>query len=200
MTEHRPFIDAIIASPADDLPRLVYADFLEEQGQIPAAEFIRQQCVGEHLVVPMSLGSPAIESLFGRGWQTNCKCVTNKTGSYIYRGYHKNLQLVKYTRGFASEIRCALADWMTHGPTIVREHPIEQVEISDREPWGVGGRWYWNKVGSFHWASDLLIPQELCWWDDYLSPPYRTAESAHAALSEHLIKWTKAKATTLRGN
>lgn len=41
---HRQFIDAIIAAPDDDLPRLVYADYLDEIGESERAEFIRLQC------------------------------------------------------------------------------------------------------------------------------------------------------------
>ena len=41
---HDAFLHAIHASPADDLPRLVYADWLEENGDAPRAEFIRVQC------------------------------------------------------------------------------------------------------------------------------------------------------------
>ena len=46
MDEHFPFLKAIAANPADDLPRLVYADFLEESGEpdaIARAHFIRAQ-------------------------------------------------------------------------------------------------------------------------------------------------------------
>jgi uncharacterized protein (TIGR02996 family) len=38
------FLRAIIAAPDDDLPRLVYADFLDEHGDPARAEFIRVQC------------------------------------------------------------------------------------------------------------------------------------------------------------
>lgn len=41
-SERQHFMDAIVASPNDDAPRLVYADWLEEQGD-PRAEFIRLQ-------------------------------------------------------------------------------------------------------------------------------------------------------------
>ena len=43
MTDRDAFIQAICASPGDDLPRLVYADWLEENGQAERAEFIRLQ-------------------------------------------------------------------------------------------------------------------------------------------------------------
>ena len=46
MIEHQPFLAAIAASPDDDLPRLVYADYLEESGvpgRVARAHFIRKQ-------------------------------------------------------------------------------------------------------------------------------------------------------------
>jgi uncharacterized protein (TIGR02996 family) len=39
---YEPFLETILDNPADDGPRLVYADWLEEQGD-PRAEFIRDQ-------------------------------------------------------------------------------------------------------------------------------------------------------------
>lgn len=43
------FIACICASPADDGPRLVYADFLEEQGRADRAELIRVQIALSHI-------------------------------------------------------------------------------------------------------------------------------------------------------
>src|SRR5258708_3140171 len=40
---HDPFLTAILDNIDDDLPRLVYADWLEERGD-PRGEFIRVQC------------------------------------------------------------------------------------------------------------------------------------------------------------
>lgn len=37
-------IAAVIAAPDDDMPRLVYADFLEERGDADRATFVRVQC------------------------------------------------------------------------------------------------------------------------------------------------------------
>ena len=44
-TAHDAFLEAIIAAPGDDTPRLVYADWLEEHGEGERAEFIRVQIV-----------------------------------------------------------------------------------------------------------------------------------------------------------
>ena len=38
------FLQTISAAPDDDLPRLVFADWLEERGDAERAEFIRLQC------------------------------------------------------------------------------------------------------------------------------------------------------------
>lgn len=43
--EEDALIAAILADPADDLPRLVYADWLGEHGREDRAEFIRLQCL-----------------------------------------------------------------------------------------------------------------------------------------------------------
>lgn len=40
---------AVCESPEDDTPRLVYADWLEENGKPERAELIRLQCEGSHL-------------------------------------------------------------------------------------------------------------------------------------------------------
>ena len=42
--EHQGFLQAIRANPADDSPRLIYSDWLEEHGEPEWAEFIRLQC------------------------------------------------------------------------------------------------------------------------------------------------------------
>jgi uncharacterized protein (TIGR02996 family) len=38
------FLEAILADPDDDSPRLIYADWLDERGDADRAEFIRVQC------------------------------------------------------------------------------------------------------------------------------------------------------------
>lgn len=44
MTDRDGLLAAVLACPDDDLPRLVYADWLEEHGEGEHAEFIRVQC------------------------------------------------------------------------------------------------------------------------------------------------------------
>jgi uncharacterized protein (TIGR02996 family) len=44
LSQHEAFLRAIFDAPDDDTPRLVYADFLQENGEEDRAEFIRWQC------------------------------------------------------------------------------------------------------------------------------------------------------------
>lgn len=44
LSQHEAFLRAIFDAPDDDTPRLVYADFLQENGEEERAEFIRVQC------------------------------------------------------------------------------------------------------------------------------------------------------------
>jgi uncharacterized protein (TIGR02996 family) len=44
MTDASALLAAIRAAPDDDAPRLVYADWLDEHGQLERADFIRVQC------------------------------------------------------------------------------------------------------------------------------------------------------------
>ena len=47
--DERAFFDPIRDAPADDGPRLIYADWLDEHGQSDRAEFIRLQCALDRL-------------------------------------------------------------------------------------------------------------------------------------------------------
>src|SRR6476619_554029 len=44
MSDDAALLAAIRAAPADDAPRLIYADWLDEHGRPERAEFIRVQC------------------------------------------------------------------------------------------------------------------------------------------------------------
>jgi uncharacterized protein (TIGR02996 family) len=63
MTDHDAFVQAIIQQPDDDVPRLVYADWLEERND-PRGEFIRVQC--ELAKIPID--DPRWDALEQREW------------------------------------------------------------------------------------------------------------------------------------
>ena len=71
MPDREAFIAAIAANPADDLPRLVFADWLDENGEGERAEFIRTQIRWHHATEELEkqhLNRRAAE-LFREHWQ-----------------------------------------------------------------------------------------------------------------------------------
>jgi uncharacterized protein (TIGR02996 family) len=64
MTDREAFIEAIAAEPADDTPRLAFADWLDEHGEGARAEFVRLQCELNQPVPPG--GPPRPEQMYRR--------------------------------------------------------------------------------------------------------------------------------------
>jgi uncharacterized protein (TIGR02996 family) len=64
LSQHEAFLRAIFDSPEDDTPRLVYADFLQENGEEERAELIRVQCDDAQHERPVRTG-------WSRGFRTD---------------------------------------------------------------------------------------------------------------------------------
>jgi uncharacterized protein (TIGR02996 family) len=65
MTHDEAFMADVRATPADDAPRLIYADWLDEHGQPERAEFIRAQCEAARL----DRTDPRRTALVARAWR-----------------------------------------------------------------------------------------------------------------------------------
>lgn len=137
---------AVLADPADDHARLVYADRLDAEGEHERAEFIRLEIMASDI-------------------RKNCQC-----GGCVKSGQHHNgpcavarewivadgracrliarIRLLadvfafewfpsipegscSWSRGFIHTLRGPLAALLEHGPRIVAEHPVERVEVTD---------------------------------------------------------------------
>src|SRR5262249_33453659 len=68
------FLEDILAQPDDDLPRLIYADWLEDHGNAGRAEFIRVQCrlartpPGDPALVELHRREHDLPGRFGPAW------------------------------------------------------------------------------------------------------------------------------------
>ncbi len=62
-----PFVAAICAEPEDDLPRLIYADWLDDRGD-PRGEFIRLQLSNHVDETAKAARMAELEKLYGRKW------------------------------------------------------------------------------------------------------------------------------------
>jgi uncharacterized protein (TIGR02996 family) len=108
VTEREALLHAICLDPAEDTPRLVYADWLDEHGDEndrASAEQIRVQVefVAERIELPWR--HPTVQGITGI-----------------------------VSRGFVAEIDLPMQLYLTHGTDLFRQHPITVVHLSDKSP------------------------------------------------------------------
>ncbi len=133
---------AILDNPAEDTPRLVFADWLEENGQGERAEFIRVQCEIARL----------------EGWTGGCDpvgedaCITDE--SYRLRNHAKAMLECHshewfalppvhvpepayfaqwwgdVQRGFRHRLTCTAEAWLRVADAITEAHPVERVRLT----------------------------------------------------------------------
>jgi uncharacterized protein (TIGR02996 family) len=98
MTDHNAFLQAILTDPEADTPRLVYADWLEEQGD-PRGEFIRLQCelarLAEEFQEPPELVQREKEllALHGATWRQPLRKILGRAELPFSRGFVERLSL-----------------------------------------------------------------------------------------------------------
>jgi uncharacterized protein (TIGR02996 family) len=113
MSEQAAFLAAVLAAPEDDLPRLIYADWLEEHGD-PRGEFIRLQVAAHYGDVTAGRAAAALEREFGREW-------AGPLASWAYQ--------VGYSRGFAESIVIRGEEFLIRVAKIFRHAPIQRVAL-----------------------------------------------------------------------
>ncbi len=215
------FIQDIIEHPEDDAPRLIFADWLDENGEPERAELIRVQIrlaelkpgpeehrkassmleryrkgdpvplrgktpavllLREALLlgnIPMPwLGYPLwamtdvehIASFTGRPASTSGAVLatggrgaatSGNVGDMAFAGVAGARAVFRGTplfqrefrRGFVDVVSCRCEHWLQHGPALVRQHPLREVRLTDREPAAYPGSnwWYW------YGATDPLV-------------------------------------------
>ena len=108
------FLAAVRAAPDDDLPRLVYADWLEERGDGERAEFIRLSCE-----TPPEPRADAVEARLrellaahGRRWR-----IPGLRGRQ------------HFARGFVADIEVAAESLLSVDPRAMSEHPVRSVRL-----------------------------------------------------------------------
>lgn len=104
-----------------------------------------------------------------------------------------------FRRGFLAEIHAPLAVLEKHLPALVRQHPITRVRATDKEPEERRDStlFIWWR-GDTSPASRICLPGKV--WEEFEKEPhcvwrhakdYPTAEAAHAALSEAMLRLAK---------
>jgi uncharacterized protein (TIGR02996 family) len=123
MNDHEPFLQAIIAEPEDDAPRLVYSDWLEERGH-PRAEFIRVQCA-----LARGEGTSRLRAEW-REREEELLAAHRAQWLKPLRGFGRCLH---FRRGFVEKMNMTAVKFLERGETLFRLAPIRALRIMDIE-------------------------------------------------------------------
>jgi uncharacterized protein (TIGR02996 family) len=140
------FLRQIIANPRDDGPRLVYADYLEEQGDADRAELIRIQISIPNLVNESRNFHEASMRLMEANRRSNILLEANPQWASpvasIFRQEEMSLTARhqygyggtswvrwEWVRGFISKIRMPYMYWQRNGVAVLAVAPITDVAI-----------------------------------------------------------------------
>ncbi len=115
MTDADRFLATIIATPEDDAPRLVFADWLEEHGDADRAEFIRLQCSLARDGANFAREARAAELLTANRprW-----IVPDMPGRQLFR------------RGFVEFVHLSADDFLEHADRLATAAPIVGLRLS----------------------------------------------------------------------
>jgi uncharacterized protein (TIGR02996 family) len=183
VSDRDAILRAILDSPHEDAPRLVYADWLDERSESLRAEFIRLQCELERRGGP----APGREELLLRERELWGRAVGTRAAFGWFPGLPGCEQLLSLTppatvswglgggrqlkgvvrRGFVAHVDCNAADWLGHGPALAADHPVVNVTLEGKEPsrgLGRGERadWIWYGGGD----APAALPEPI--WRAYV--------------------------------
>src|SRR5262245_37130005 len=115
-----PFLQTVLENPADDGARLVYADWLEEQGD-PRGEFIRVQIE----LTRLKPGEPTFEGLTDR----EMRLLGRHGAAWRAEIPEWARNGCEFRRGFVGEVSI-WTRWRTgFGPELARMTPIEKITL-----------------------------------------------------------------------
>jgi uncharacterized protein (TIGR02996 family) len=106
----RQLLDAVLANPRDDAPRLVYADWLTERGD-PRGEFIAMQ-----IKDPYGDTDPTKEQK--KKWGGKLASMEDWILGWSFR------------RGFVKDIHVSQWGWLDRADEVFAEHPVEELSIT----------------------------------------------------------------------
>ncbi len=186
MIHEEAFLSAIREAPADDAPRLIYADWLEEHGQADRAEFIRAQCLLPSLANENSEHSILLtrtEILLRRNWNEWVGPLRDIVGPWWPRygerwlggEFHRDA-LRRFQRGFVDGISLEADSFSAHAHELRLLIP----QLNWLHLWGAGGR-----------ARALANTPELSGitflaFTDYFDAPLKAHDAVELAASPYL--------------
>jgi uncharacterized protein (TIGR02996 family) len=121
-------LQAVIAEPEEEGPRLVYADWLDEQGRpedADRAEFIRLQVELAH-ATEVTARTKQLRQREGELWSAH------KAEWLAHLPPHLRKHEPRFHRGFLEELSLPPASWARHGAKLFGRNPIFRVRLYGR--------------------------------------------------------------------
>ncbi len=150
MNDGEALLKAILANPDEDTPRLVYADWLDENDQPERAEFIRVQ-IELAAIEPGHWEYGKVKREFdlldaNTQGTANWFVWSGIAGLFIAAASSAHLS---FCRGFVESIACKPDEWLAHADAILGEHPVRHVTLDSlhQEHMGFGLIWPNIKFG-----------------------------------------------------
>lgn len=131
MNDRDALLAAVIANPAQDAPRLVYADWLDEHDQHQQAQFIREHiaAVGRASTETRLWMGARAPAMFARPmWRDFDGAFTGLAERVGYRN-RSNTNRIVWHRGFVCEVQCSFRDWFFNAKQWRGSQPIERVTV-----------------------------------------------------------------------
>ncbi len=185
MTPHAAFLQAIRKAPDDDVPRLIYADWLEEHGQTDRAEFIRIQCRMPHLPetsAERDVPAERMVELLRRNWSAwvgplrqivGPKC--DRYGEDWLREEYYSEGLTRFRRGFVNRLALDAKGFLSNADALLGLVPLRHLSL-----WGAG-----NCADALANCSHLRGLHTLA-FADYWDAPLTARDAALLAASPYL--------------
>jgi len=120
MDQSSGFLQEVLAAPEADGPRLIYADWLEEQGS-PRGEFIRVQCELDALdprdprFLDLQFRNEELLAEFGSQWAAE---------------FQQNVRKAVYTRGFIDTITIKARTFLSSGEQLFAAFPVRWLRLN----------------------------------------------------------------------
>jgi uncharacterized protein (TIGR02996 family) len=142
---HDDFLREILASPDDDAPRLIYADWLEERGD-PRGEFIRVQCELARLDTDGRTDEGRLRALRVR--ESELLQFKFLWGESIWRKVND----FEFRRGFIEKVIVNVEDFLRHAEALFAGAPIIDIEFRG---------WLGPEISGFARVQQLLRLRRL---------------------------------------
>jgi uncharacterized protein (TIGR02996 family) len=181
MKSEAEFIAAIAAEPEDNLPRLVFADWLEENGLTERAELIRLACQFDpHRDRFDDDGINALRQRVAALRRPDDEAdLAWRKSLYEPMGWGVN---VEWRRGFVDALELPVQWFLAHGEQFRARYPLlRKLVIFRLNGWG-------ERLAACPWLRGIREIELACWYAD--ADALAVANSPHLGDVERVVLWS----------